>query len=191
MTETMTFIFPAVGSLAGVFLGGWIANRNNEKRRKADFIEKQLSEFYGPIVSLRAEIKAHSELRVKIQNVASSKWEELFSRVKTPEARDKLSQKRYPQFQAIIEYDNTKLREELIPAYQKMITLFRDKMWLAEPETREYFDDLVEFVDIWERSLRNTLPPEVLEDLDHDESNLAPFYEHLEMTLNKLRNELK
>ena len=71
-----------------------------------------------------------------------------------------------------------------------MVTTFRDKMWLAEPETRVYFDKFVEFVDVWERSLRNAMPGEVVKAIGHGEANLHPFYDHLEKTHDRLRAEL-
>ena len=94
-----------------------------------------------------------SELRLKVQNKADSEWRRLCdeSRAIGVEALQWLTEKREEEFTRIIEYDNRQLREELIPAYRKMVNLFRDNMWLAESETKEYFGQLIEFVELWER----------------------------------------
>ena len=81
--------------------------------------------------------------------------------------------------------------EELIPAYKAMVKIFRENMWLAESSTREYFQKLLEFVDIWDRSLDKSMPVEVLKELKHTEKTLHPFYEHLEQTHSSLRKKLE
>jgi hypothetical protein len=61
-----------------------------------------------------------------------------------------------------------------------MIDTFRYKMWLAEPETREYFGQLIEFVDVWDKILDNKLTRSLAQAINHTEANLKPFYTHLQ-----------
>jgi len=190
MSEWQISLISAGAGLAGVFLGGWITARNQREKRRADFVERQLSEFYSPLVSLRVEIWARSKLRAQIQSAATSEWGRLDEEATTPEAKRQLQETRWPDFSAIIEDDNRTLSEALIPAYRQMATTFREKMWLAEPETRTHFAALTEFVEVWERYLRNALPGEVVRAIDHTEVNLCPFYSHLEETHDRLRTEL-
>lgn len=134
------------------------------------------------------------ELRVKIQDAASSAWQELVRVADQnggPAEKKNLSDNRLPEFKRIIDYDNRMFTEELIPAYKAMVKIFRENMWLAEPSTREYFQKLLEFVDIWDRSLDKSMPVEVLEKLKHTEKTLHPFYEHLEQTHSSLRKKLE
>ena len=56
-----------------------------------------------------------------------------------------------------------------------MIDVFRDKMWLAEPETREYFKGLIEFVDVWDKILANKLPRSVASEIGHTEPKPTSF----------------
>jgi hypothetical protein len=58
-----------------------------------------------------------------------------------------------------------------------MVDLFSAKMQLAEPSTIQHFQALVEFVEIWNRWLDQSLPPEVLGQLRHSEETLNAFYE--------------
>ena len=71
--------------------------------------------------------------------------------------------------------------------YRKMIEVFRKRMWLAEPETREYLPQLIEFVDVWERRMRDAMPDEVVLAIEHSEENLRSFYDHLATTHDRLR----
>ena len=64
-------------------------------------------------------------------------------------------------------------------------------MWLAEPETVEYFKELLEFIDIWDRWLARSMPVEVWKKLDHPEEKLKPFYNNLEETHKRLRKKLE
>ena len=54
--------------------------------------------------------------------------------------------------------ENETFKEVLMPRYREMINVFREKMWLADPQTRTFFRDLVEFVDVWDKILVNKLP---------------------------------
>ena len=77
-----------------------------------------------------------------------------------------------------------------MPLYRKMLDVFREKMWLAEPETRRYLPLLIEFVDVWERHIRGTMPDEVVQEIKHTEENLHPFYDHLTATHDRRRSIL-
>lgn len=93
-------------------------------------------------------------------------------------------------YDKIIEYDNNQLREELMPLYRKMLDLFTEKYWLADEDTRAFYDDFLEFVEIWERFLVGALPGEVIKKLGHGEEDLVPFYEHVERKLSALQEEI-
>jgi hypothetical protein len=184
----------AVVGLAGVVVGAgltaWLAARRDRTQRRFAFIEKQLSEFYSPMVGLRAEIRMFGELRVKLQNEADSAWQQLTEGVAPGPESQALTAARFPQFKALIEHDNVQFNERLMPAYRKMVDLFREKLWLAEDETRNYYPVLVEFVDVWERWLAGSLPPELIERTGHTEVKLHPFYEHLEAQHARFRHAL-
>jgi hypothetical protein len=75
-----------------------------------------------------------------------------------------------------------------MPAYREMLDTFTSKYWLADRETRGYYNQFVEFVEGWERHLVGALAPGVLEKLGHDEENLNEFYEHLETKLQDLQD---
>lgn len=184
---------PAVSGLAGVVIGAWLTSRREMKQRKLAFLEKQLSTFYSPMLGLRNEVKAHGAFRLRVQNEANAAWKQLWAEIENLdiEARRQISSQRAPEFTRITEYDNTKLHEELLPAYRKMVELFRECYWLAEPETRTHYADLLEFIEVWNRWIDKALPPEVLERLNHGEDNLTSFYEHIEQTHTAIRQKLK
>ncbi len=190
----MSIITPfvaAVAALIAAFVVSFLTDRREREKRRVDFITRQLSEFYGPLVSIRAEILARSELRVKVGNAAQEEWPKLYEGVRNVEIMQRISEGRAEAYRRIIDYDNKALRDRLMPAYQNMILNFREKMWLAEPATRSYFPALIEFVEVWERHLGNAMPIEVIQRLDHSESNLDAFYRHLEETHDSLRLQLK
>lgn len=157
-----------------------MTNRREREKHRKDFIARQFSELYGPLGSLRAGIRARSELRAKLDWAFDRTW-----RKKTDADHNSLepirqfSCERSPAFKAVIKDNNTTFKTVLLADYQQMLTTFREKMWLAEPETRAHFPALVESVDIWERVMREALPGEVLEEIQHSEKSLHPFYKHL------------
>jgi hypothetical protein len=132
-------------------------------------------------------IRAKSELRLKISQAADQAWRGICAN-RTGPFLD--SNESFKPFEKIIQYNDRQLREDLLPVYGKMLEVFTEKYWLAEPETRAYYKDLTEFVEVWKRWLRGTLPPQVLEKLGHSEDKLHPFYEELEERLHVLRANL-
>ena len=184
---------PAVSGLGGVLLGAWLSGRREARERQFAFIERQLRDFYSSLLGIHSEIRMRSELRVRVHDAADTAWRRLCAEKRQigVDSLQKLTEERGKEFTEIIEYDNRQLKEELIPAYRKMVNLFRENLCLAEPETKEYFRPLLEFVELWERWLAKTLPPEVIQALEHDEESLHPFYDHLQKKHDELREQLK
>jgi len=184
---------PALSGLAGVVIGAWLTGRRERRLRRLAFTERQLKDFYSPLLGLRKEIRTRSELRVKIHNAADAAWRQLCedARNVNVEALQQLSQTRGPEFTSLIEYDNTQLQQDLLPAYRQMVKLFRENLWLADPDTREHYPQLVEFVELWDRWLAKSIPAEVIQSLEHSEDNLKPFYDHLDVKHDALRAKLE
>jgi hypothetical protein len=95
-----------------------------------------------------------------------------------------------PAIIANVQDENQTFRDVLMPRYREMISTFREKMWLAEPETRGYFGQLVEFVDVWDKILADKLPRSVAITIKHTEENLKPFYQHLAEMHDRFRTEI-
>ena len=86
--------------------------------------------------------------------------------------------------------ENKTFKELLMPKYRYMVTIFQQKMWLAEPETRAFLPKLVEFVYVWDKILNSRLPREIAGVIGHTEENLKPFYTHLEQMHDRLRSKI-
>jgi hypothetical protein len=172
-------------------VGAVLTNSRERKQRRLRFIDKQLEHFYSPMLGIRTEIRMRSELRVRIQEVSQAEWTKLSQRAdKTPGALAKLATDRQPEFEKLIDYENALLSEHLLPSYRQMAALFRDNHALADAQTRAYYPSLVEFVELWDRWEKKSIPSEVLKGLGHGEANLKEFYEHLSAKHDKLREKL-
>jgi len=185
---------PALAGLFGVWIGSLLASRREQKEQRLSFLEKQLQEFYSALVGVRAEIRMRSEIRVKVHDAASAIWPDLCEDARArggPEALQRLTETRWPEFERLIEYDNKQLFQELLPLYRQMVELFRTNYWLAEPDTRAFFPELVEFVELWNRSEQKSLPLEVMQRLGHGEENLKRFYENLQKKHDELREMVR
>lgn len=185
-TLLLQFFSALVGGLVVYIFG--IRKLSIELR--STFIQKQMSEFYSPIAGYRKRIRAKSEVRGKVSTAANEAWQELcapYSEAKEPMLNH---EELYAPYGKIIEYDNNQLREELMPLYRKILDLFTDKYWLADEDTRAYYQDFLEFVEIWERYLAEALPGDVIRKLGHSEDNVLPFYDHVERKLSALQEEI-
>ncbi len=185
---------PAFSGLTGVLIGAWLTGRQQKEQRQLDFVEKQLRLFYSPLLGIRNEIRMLSELRQKISESAGRHWRNICEEARKAGGADYVKQitdERRAVFMNAIEYDNRQLRESLLPAYRRMVTIFRDNYYLAENNTREHFRPLLEFIDIWDRWLDRSIPHEVAEELEHGEKALYSLYADLEKTHNELRAKLR
>ena len=188
---TLVSIFAAlgVGGWIGSLLTNWMTNRRDSAARTVEFRKQQLEKFYGPLLSLHKEIRARSELRVKIQNAVDTLHAEDMLRA-GPQGVEAASDIHIPGIIKSIEDEGTTFREILMPRSREMITVFRENMWLAEPDTREYFPELIEFVDVWDKIINDRLSRSVAPAIGHTEANLQPFYIHLEEIHDRLRSSV-
>jgi hypothetical protein len=173
-------IISAASGLGGVLIGASLTARTERRRLKLAFAEKRLTEFYSPMLGLRRGIRAVSELRAKIEQASDAGWREVADSMDDGQFEPSATEKRFAPYKRAIEYDNKQFKEEFLPEYEKMVSLFREKMHLAYPDTTEHFGKLVEFVAIWKRHLDESLPPEAFPHLGHTEENLRPLYESLQ-----------
>jgi hypothetical protein len=191
--QALALLVPALSGLAGVALGSSLTSRNLRDERRQGFILEQLTGFYAPALGIRERIRTKSEVRLKVSAAANKVWPRLMEEARAS-GIDRLQQVREeqsPKFAKIIDYENRQLKEELIPLYRQMVDLFTTKMHLTEPSTRRHFTALVEFVEMWDRSLSGTLPSEVAELVGAQEDNLMPLYDDLEANFQRLQTALR
>jgi hypothetical protein len=170
-------------------LAGWVGvyygSRQVIIQKRLEFYERQLKEFYSPIVGYRNEIHVKSNLRVRISSVAEISWRELCDKNQGM-FQDEASK----SYDRIIHYDNKQFQDELLPLYEKMLAIFRDNLWFAEPETAKYYPMLCEFVELWKRLLSGNLPADVVNRLGLSEEKLESLYKELDKQIEILKNKL-
>jgi hypothetical protein len=185
-----------VGGLLGTIGTQWATGRREKAARRVAFKKQQLEGFYGPLLAAHKEIRTRGELRVKLQQALDAQHTEamLDAGLSGGQARhDRInaaSDAHLPAIVTNIQDEGQTMRDVLMPRYRGMIDTFREKMWLAEPETREYFGQLVEFVDVWDKILADKLPRSVARAINHTEANLKPFYTHLQDVHDRLRRDI-
>lgn len=174
-------------------IGAWATRSVEIRRRRREFISKQLSEFYGPLLSTRVEIQAFIKQQNVNQAAANKVWQQNIRNALSVGGVEAVRCYRDSErefYMNMIKDDNVRSRDVLIPAYRRMVEIFRDKMWLADPESRKYFYVLYSFVCSWEQYSRDSLPADVLKEIDQDEEKLHRFYAHIEKMHDRLQGEL-
>lgn len=114
--------FVVVSGLIGAAVVYYFGLKQRAKERHFGFLEKQLIEFYAPLAGLRKQIRAKSELRVKIQGSYGGN-----------------NERQLKAFEETIEYHDKQFKEELLPKYREMLDLFTARYHLAHPETRDFY----------------------------------------------------
>lgn len=185
-------VVPALAALLGVLVGGWITTRNQKLERQHQRIREQLSNFYSVLIGMHKQIREKSQVRVKLRGIANQAYQnELKQAGDDPGAKKRIADSSEPLYEKLLEYDNQQLTGELVPLYQSMLDHVTKNMWLAEPSTLDHYSALVEYVELWNRGLKQSLPTEVMFEVRHEENKLYPFYADLDLQFKRLRDELK
>jgi len=164
-----------------------IQKARESEAREYNFAVRQLEEFYAPMIGCLRKIRANSDLRVEINKASDIAWRQICEEHPRPFLDH---EKYFGPFQKSIEYNNKQLRDEIIPLYDRMLTVFTEKYWLANASTRQWYPELVTFVELWHRWLDSSIPAEVIQEMSHTEERLKPFYLDLESQLSGLHERL-
>ena len=186
--EVWSLLQSVVSGLVGAGVVYYFGIRQLVVQRRLAFAERQLVEFYAALAGIRKQIRAKSELRLKVSQAAESAWQEICASYEGQRMHD--HEERFAPFRERIEYDREQFQSELLPKYREMLALFTERYYLAASDTRTFYQPFLEFVEIWNRWMAKSLPHEVLEKLDHGEENVRPFYEHLESKMEQLQHEI-
>ncbi|HTU46998.1 MAG TPA: hypothetical protein VMF91_18195, partial [Bryobacteraceae bacterium] len=89
-------LIPAVSGLVGVAIGGWLTALNQKRELREAHIKCQLSEFYSPLLGIRSQIKAKSELRLKLSSAAGAAWPAKFAGIEDPMLKKQISERDSP-----------------------------------------------------------------------------------------------
>jgi hypothetical protein len=181
----------AAAGLLGVFVGGWFTGRQQKKERQNARCREQLMGFYAPLRGMRAEIRAKSELRLKLHGMAGASWAAQFLGADDADRKAEIDKTCSPEYRKFFDYGNEQLTEDLVPLYRRMLAEFSKNMGLAEVSTLAYYRELVEFVEVWNRWLKSSLPGDVVTKIDHSEKKLYPLYDDIEKHFKELSASLK
>ena len=151
----------------------------------------QLTEFYAPMRGMRAEIKAKSDIRVKINAAGETGWAEELKPAQGMPGMVEVDENVWKGYEKLLNYSEEQLKNELVPLYNKMAKYFTEHIGMAEESTIAHYPAFVEFVEVWNRFLKGALPKAVANKLSHAESNLYPLYDDIETNARRLSEELK
>lgn len=184
LIDLVIIIIPAlITGLLGYLYG--LLKLSREK--KLEFYERQLREFYSPILGCVEEVKAKSKVREEIFKLSDPAWKKIVAEQPKPFLE---SDKYFEPFQKQILYDNKQFREELFTLYKKMFLIFSTNISLANSSTRKWYYELARFVEIWARWLEDSIPVEVVKEMNHNENRLEPFYQDLKVNMEKIRRKI-
>ncbi len=159
--------------------------RISRQQQKYYFCEKQLKEFYGPLLALRLEIQALSNLRCETMSAAESAWGKKSSKADSGEKVD------FTPYGKIIDHYNLLYKTKIRPLYRAMQKTFLDNIWLAEPETLEFLSKFVRYNESQDLILEEKIPSEVYSLIELKEEELNPFYTHLSATTELLKKKMR
>ena len=96
----------------------------------------------------------------------------------------------YDELYKVIHYENEKFETVDILLYNEMLDIFKTKMQLAYPYTREWYNKFSHFVGLWNGFLNKKISRGALKKVVISEKELKPFYLELENKHDSLINNL-
>jgi hypothetical protein len=132
--------------------------------------------------------RAHNTFNERVWGEYHEAWSALVSQYgnKIPETVNEDS----ARFQKRIEYANKQHQDEILPLYRRMLEHFTNNYWLAERETRIFYQDFLEFVEIWDMAEKDVLAFELRERIRPDMLRVTAFFDHLEEMISRLQRQL-
>ncbi|MDV2495839.1 MAG: hypothetical protein RX316_06450 [bacterium] len=112
--------------------------------KTAEFLERQLSEFYGPMVVCIKQVRSIGELHLEGFN--------MFDRHGRPESEE--DSRKHAE---LIDKHNIEYREIVLPLWERMLELFSNKGHLTEPNILDGFDQFFRFVKEWRDHLEKPI----------------------------------
>ena len=177
----LQFILPPCATLLAGYIGVKFGLEQVKLQKRLDFIERQLRDFYSPILGIHQNISTKGKLRFKISGLHSKEWKDM---------SEKERDKKLPFVEKVIEYDNDQWKKDLLPLYHKIADIFTQNYWLAEPETKEHYMKLIEYVEVWDRWLDKAITIQTVSELINDDNELEPFFKEIDYRSGILRKEL-
>lgn len=157
--------------------------RHFRRKKWHEFNQRRLDEFYGPMLGLIKQVIANAETNVKTSDASNQAWRKICERNLQPfEDHNKY----FEPFRRSLDYENERFRKEDIPAFDKMLEIFKSKIHLAYPSTKALFSQFSQYADHWHR----TLPPEAWEGMNITGEPLAKLAVDVEAHVDRLRREL-
>jgi hypothetical protein len=178
-----------IGTLAGVYLTHKLWAQR-EKDREKDFrsfelLQRKIDEFYGPMLSMCAEL----QLRRKVFHDIRNDVAELYGKHKA--SKHFRTAERYSQeYQFLTMKEVERYRKVEIPMLKEMVMLFRYKGWLAENSTQSQLSSLMGLLEVLELKAENRSLLDLLAGVRTTEEVFKLLEDDLKLNHDKLLNTL-
>lgn len=148
-----TALISAAAGLLGVWAGYRASDRHARAERASRFVERQIEEFYSPLVGLLEERQARADIWMLIVEAANRDLEEL------PQDAEERAMRTDQHVRLGAVRDER--AQELLASVEMILGLFRDKLWLAENSTRRHYATLFRNLELATLVWKDAFPEKV------------------------------
>ena len=178
-----TYITHAAAAIFSAWATYIFTARHFRTQKWHEFDQRRLDEFYGPMLGLINQVRANAQASVKATAASDEAWRDICRRQPRPfQDHDK----HFEPFQRSLEYENERFTREDLAAYDRMLEIFKSKLFLSYPSSKQWFDMFCQYVDHWHRPL----PPEARMKLNISRTSLPEFYADVQKHADNLRRKL-
>lgn len=182
--EALDFVLSFKDSILiilGAMLGASLSAFHLKRFNKLALVERQISQFYSPMVGLRKRLIALDSVNRTVSRSAIANVGTIPAEIRSSQMTEQRE-----EFFRDIEYTNQQLTNDILPIYESMETIFQEQYWLAQESTRRHYEKFVAFVEKIRRDMQRALPENARQSLPRNDEDLKEMYDDFEVQLDKL-----
>ena len=126
--------------LASIWVTHQFMSKREEDKYSKDFKQRKIDEFYGPMLSMTLELRGRRDAYEEIIQALQEKTDSH----KFEDQSESLEERK----EDFAKLTNTKIESSDKELIQSMQSLYREKLWMAEPSTVDLFQSFIAWTEI-------------------------------------------
>ncbi|MFC1851833.1 hypothetical protein ACFL27_16705 [candidate division CSSED10-310 bacterium] len=190
--EMLKVVVAPICVLLAAMAGSYFASKNTRYLKKHELLLRQIDEFYSPILGYWMDIESKVKLRLEFDEEFKKAWKEICD--KAGNRLDWDSKKAFEKFMNNIIFHNEQFSDEILPFYQEILNIYREKVWLLKLDHRQQLSGIYYklhmFLEIWKMVHKKAMPREVGQKINHGIGCVRPFILKIEEQRERIILEL-
>lgn len=176
-------------TFASGFLGIIFGYQSYKIQRRFNYKERQLNELYSPILASIKEINAKFSAIINVLDILEEENKDKIKEWK----RTGSIEGSFEWYKGSVLYNAKIVEEEILPVYRKILDILTTNYSLADDDTIEFYDKLIDYIEFEYRCINTEIPKELYIKLKTQSERLHVFSRfelHVEQKVSLLKRNI-